>query len=347
MGGFEFVGFYEKDVSVSEELARRLPKLKRFTVPSALLDAGPDVVMIHSLDPDVPRWARFALDHPKCFKGLFLENPGAASPADFVGLAKEIRAKRPVLAVELGYELHYPQAMAFARKVVREEVLGGITTARFHGGCPSGAGMDLWQSIPDDLGGIVQTEGCHTLENILDLFGTPERLVSTIRKLPERPPHRVVGWIPDLFSGTVEDDESAVGSLMHKDVTSAMLEYPDKIVMLDLTAWEPTEWCSEWAIDIYGINGSLHAVPDPPSAKLYLREKRGGLPAGHSQMETHMASEDSNIAGCFKRQFGSLFNRVRGYSPHGCCGLENASDILRVMDAAYRSARERKWIDIE
>jgi hypothetical protein len=85
-----------------------------------------------------------------------LEKPGAAIPEDFYALAKEIECKRPGLAVELGYEMHYSEALGFARKVVKEGVLGDITTARFHGGCPSGAGMDLWQAIPEDLGGIMQ-----------------------------------------------------------------------------------------------------------------------------------------------------------------------------------------------
>jgi predicted dehydrogenase len=99
--------------------------------------------------------------------------------------------------------------------------------------------MDLWQAIAPDLGGIMQTEGCHTLQNIADLFRPPERVVSTIRKLLERPPHPVVAWIPDLFSGTVTTDAFGVGTLMYEDIASAMMEYPDKTVTLDMTAWEP------------------------------------------------------------------------------------------------------------
>jgi len=118
------------------------------------------------------------------------------------------------LIAELVYEMHYSEAMDFARKVIQEGVLGDVATVRSRGECPSGAGMDLWQSVPEDLGGIMQTEGCHTLENVLDLFGAPDRVVSSTRKLPPQPPHPVLGWIPDLFSGTVTTGEFGVGGLM-------------------------------------------------------------------------------------------------------------------------------------
>lgn len=348
MGGFEFTGFYEEDVAIATRLAQEIPGLKRFDSADTLLDANPDVVMIHSLDPDVPKWAHFAVNHSSSsFKGLFLEKPGAALPQDFFALAKEIEAKRPQLAVELGYEMHYSEALDFARRVIREGVLGDITTCRFHGGCPSGAGMDLWQSIPEDLGGIMQTEGCHTLENVVDLFGVPERIISSIRKLPPRPKHKTVGWIPDLFSSTVEGDEFAVGELMYEDIASTMMEYPDKTITMDLTAWEPTEWCNEWAIDIYGTNGSLHATPDYPTADLYLREARGSFEAGKTKLDTEMPYGVSNVPSCYKKQFESLFQRVRGMKPKsGCCDLQTNVDILKVIHAAYRSAKTRSWQDV-
>lgn len=111
MGALAFSGFYEEDSSIAAELAKRLPRLQCFNSPAALLDTNPDVVMIHSLDPDVPRWARFAINHPAPFKGLFLEKPGAAQPGDFYALASEIAAKRPGLAIELGYEMHYSESL--------------------------------------------------------------------------------------------------------------------------------------------------------------------------------------------------------------------------------------------
>lgn len=348
MGGFQFSGFYEEDSHIAEGLSKRLPQLPRFHSPDKLLDSDPDIVMIHALDPDVPRWARFAINHPARFGGLFLEKPGAAMPEDFYMLADEIQEKRPSLAVELGYELHYSESLEFARQVLREGALGDITTARFHGGCPSGSGAELWQSIPEDLGGILQTSGCHTLENVVDLLGTPRRVVSSIRKLPQKPPHPVVGWIPDLFSGTVNNASFGVGTLLYEDVCSGILEYDDKIVVLDMTAWESTDWCNEWAIDIYGTNGSLHVIPDYPVATLNLRRAVGSFQAGETKLQTERPHGTSNIPSCYRKQLESLFDRVRdgASTPRERCDMAQNREILKVIDAFYKSANSRQWVDI-
>lgn len=227
--------------------------------------------------------------------------------------------------------MHYSEAMEFARKVVKEGVLGYITTARFRGGCPSGAGMDLWQSIPEDLVGIMHTQSCHTLDSIVDLFVAPERVVSTIRKLPQRPPHLVVGWILNLFSGLSPLRHLEWEILMYKDMASAMMEYSNKTVTLNMTPWKPIGWCNEWAID---TNGSLQTVPDFPVAELYLREARGGSDAG----TTKVIGNNLRV----------LSARVRGASAKGldleqeCCGLVKNVKILKIIAAIYESSSSRQ-----
>jgi hypothetical protein len=44
----------------------------------------------------------------------------------------------------------------------------------------------------------------------------------------------------------------AVGTLRHEDVAAAFLDYPDKIVTVDVTAWEPAYWCADWAFSHSG-----------------------------------------------------------------------------------------------
>lgn len=126
------------------------------------------------------------------------------------------------------------------------------------------------------------------------------------------------------------------------------MEYTDKTITLDMTAWEPTEWCNEWAIDIYGINGSLHAVPDYPVATLLLRKAKGSFPAGTTQMPTELPHGTSNFPSCYRKKFESLFARVRGEKDleNGCCDMQRNIDILKTIGAMHKSATSRQWVDV-
>jgi predicted dehydrogenase len=135
---------------------------------------------------------------------------------------------------------------------------------------------------------------------------------------------------------------------MYEDIASGMMEYAAQTITLDMTAWEATEWCNEWEIDIYGTNGSLHAVPDFPVATLYLREARGSFPAGTTNMATELPHGTSNVPTCYRKQFESLFAKVgSGEEPeNGSCGLEKNVDISKIINAMYKSASYRQWVDI-
>ena len=117
------------------------------------------------------------------------------------------------------------------------------------------------------------------------------------------------------------------------------MEYPDKTITMDMTAWEPTEWGNEWAIDIYGTSGSLHDVPDFPVAELYLRKLRNGFQSWYCQDETEFPHGTSNVPTCYRKQFKNLFARVRGMKEveleNGCCGLKRNVTILKIIAALH------------
>jgi hypothetical protein len=130
-----------------------------------------------------------------------------------------------------------------------------------------------------------------------------------------------------------------------------MMEYPGKTVTLDTTAWESTEWYNEWAIHIYGTNGSLHAVPDYPVAELYLRERTSGFEAGITNMTTEFPHGTSHVPTYYRKQFESLFARVRGAKEleweNGCCGLQKNGTILKIIAAMYKPSKSRQWVEVE
>lgn len=108
------------------------------------------------------------------------------------------------------------------------------------------------------------------------------------------------------------------------------------------------EWCNEWAIDTYGSNGSLHAVPDYPVARLSLRQGVGSFRRGTTKLATEQPYGTSNVPVCYWKQFESLFSRVRGSTnlENGCCDLQKNIEILKVINAMYKSAISRQWVDV-
>ena len=144
------LGFFEPDPQIAERLADHTG-VPRFETAEALLETGPRIAIINGLDPQVPGLAEQAAGAG--VDGLLLEKPGAASPERFYQLAGELEGR--AIQVEVGYELHYADSVALCRDLIAHDVLGDVTLARFHGGCPVGAGAELWQSIPEDPGGLV------------------------------------------------------------------------------------------------------------------------------------------------------------------------------------------------
>lgn len=336
-------GFFEPDALLAERFAGHTG-LTRFDTVEALLGTGPRIAMVNGLDPQVPELAEQAARAG--VRGLLLEKPGAASPERFFELTRSLL--RRDIQVEVGYELHYTDSMALCRELIAEGVLGEITLARFHGGCPVGAGAELWHSIPEDPGGLVFTEGCHLLEMVVDLLGTPQRVGASVRRLPEgKPMGSVAYYKADLFSAPTTDFATAVGTLRYEDAAAAILDYSDKIVTVDLTAWESTNWCEDWAVEIYGTNGTLHAVPHPAEVRLMLRTGAGRHRAGTTVLRAPSPRPGQRILiEAYRRQLASLIARVAGSADEHGCDLRIGVGVMRIMEAMYRASRDRQWVEL-
>jgi predicted dehydrogenase len=337
----DLLGYYEKDPSISARMQSNAG-CTRYADLNSLLALPFDAVLIHGYDRDNAFYMQKAIEAGT--KGIFVEKPGVAQPADFYPIAEDIKAKGIVF--ECGWELHYTEPLRLARQIVGDGILGSITTARFHGGCPSGAGAEPWQSSPANIGGFFYSIGGHTVESVVDLFGLPRRLVSSIRQLPIQPSHKGFAMMPDVFGPKVFDPVVSIGNLVHEDIASAILEYPNVNVTLDLTAWEPNGYCEEWAIDIYGTRGALHLTPDPPSGMLLLKEDVGGWTKGrHTLFKDDDGS--SKLSDAFQIQMRVFFDRLTGKSEQETpCSEVLAKDLLVLFEAMYRSRDTDSWIKL-
>ncbi|KAL4862518.1 hypothetical protein BDV12DRAFT_202966 [Aspergillus spectabilis] len=141
--------YYDHEEQVAEQMKKH-DRCPRYANVSELTNLPYDIALIHGRDPENPDYIHRAITSGA--KGILVEKPGAAQPSAFYPLVPEIRARGIVF--EVGWELHYLKTVEFARRIVQGEVLGPITEARFHGGCPGGAGDKPWQLDMASIGGF-------------------------------------------------------------------------------------------------------------------------------------------------------------------------------------------------
>lgn len=353
---FEILGLYDGD----PEQAKKVHDLEGYPIyekPEDLLCLDVDICFVHSLEHDACRLLLLAAQYK--VKGLMMEKIGAANPDEMFETLTELRILHPEIVIEWGWELHYSDAMVRARDLLENKVLGDITTAHFHGGCPSGSGFEKWQALDSTIGGFVYTICGHTIEQVASLFGVPKRLVSSLRTLPcegEVFPAAVV--CKDMFEPPVLDSvpvkvgtyKSACGKT-REDICSIVMEYADFNAVVDLTGWEPSLWCADWTADIYGTNGAYHSVLDPPKLSLYLREGRAGYSKGGTDLDGFDGRSSTRcIQQYFSKQMETFLKRVAlGRAESEKQGLESCGEslqivIMQIMDMIFESAKTQSWV---
>lgn len=270
----EVIGLYDRDAEVRQHVATNYG-IEVHAEPDRALSGGPDIVIVNGLDSENPALIRHALPGAK---GVLLEKVGAPT----------VEAMREVVHycssheayVTVGFILHHSPVTAKMREIVRSGVLGPITLGRFHAATPVGCSAEIWQSIPEDLGGMVFTDGIHMVREIVALLGAPERVSARIRKLRAR--ERVVADVfkEDVLSGLGGEQEFEIGNLRYEDVGIVVLDYPEHSAVLDMTAWEAHNWVEKWRLELYGANGTLVAGLMPPFFRLDVRRAGAGYEVG-------------------------------------------------------------------
>ncbi|KAJ5777444.1 hypothetical protein N7520_000690 [Penicillium odoratum] len=337
------LGYYESDKQISSRMQEK-SGFTEYTNCDELLQLNFDTVLIHGRDYENANYIRLAINNGA--KAIFLEKPGVARPEELHELRSEIT--RLGIIFEIGWELHYLETVEFARQLLRSAVLGNITQVRFHGGCPGGAAAEPWQSYEENIGGFFYSLGGHVVEILVDLFGLPNQVVSSIRKLPVEKAHRGFSWFPDLFGERELNPEKAIGTLVHEDLASAILEYDTMNAHLDFTAWEPSGYLHDWTVDIYGTGGALHLNLET-GGYILMKDEGEGWKAGRNEiLVAEKYGKGEMLTEAFIRQMDAFFSRIRtGKSSSMPCDEVIAQKVLQLFDALYKSAETRLWVPVE
>lgn len=334
----DVLGLFDNNPSTRSQLAERI-RVKVVSDPTEILDKRPDLAIIDGFDHENPAYVAQAVDH--C-RALLIEKPAAPNLTAMEQLVH--RVKDSGVHAQVGYMYHYSPAVTHARTILESGVLGALTLARFHAAAPVGCGAEIWQSLPQDMGGAFFTDGCHMLDHVVHLIGEPTRVTGKVLMIKTGPETEADIFKSNLFGGLGGSSTLRLGSLMHEDAAVAMFEYPTMLATFDFTSWEAHNWVEAWNMTFYGTNGTLEVGLVPPSYNLWVRKPSAGYERGwHSWRGTGSAVgpgasllADEN----YQAELDDIISHLKHNHAPDWTRLDEALAVVRVADAVYRSAAE-------
>lgn len=341
----DILGCYDPDAHLASVLERDYGLKACPTAEAAFDQPGANFAIIEGWDPDNPGYVKLAAEREQA---ILLEKPGAPNLPAMREVIDTVRAAN--VPFQVGYMLRYSSAIAHARRILAEGVLGPVTLARFHAATPVGGSREIWQSLPGDLGGLCYTDACHMIDLMIDLLGVPRSVKGMMLKLPPGPHVTAHGFKQDTLSGLGVTTTMPLGGLVHEDVGAAVFDYGDKLASFDITAWEAHPWVEAWTIELYGADGTLFVGIQPARYTLYVRNANHGYSEGWHRWESFAASTVGNsllVDENYSGEMRHMLDRVRRWDTDGNPrAWHDAEAVVTVLDAFYRSNAEQPPVSI-
>ncbi len=174
---FEIVGYAlsENEEKRLPSKATRLQKYKKMTVEEIL--SNPEIEAV-TIETDEIYLTKYALAAAKAGKHIHMEKPGGVSLCDFEELIKTVKQSGKVF--HTGYMYRYnPNVMEIMKRVKSGE-LGEIYSVEIQMNSPHPKAQRAFlKSFP---GGIMFFLGCHLVDLILQIKGTPKNIIPLNKK---------------------------------------------------------------------------------------------------------------------------------------------------------------------
>ena len=315
-------------VGAADDHSVIVPFTETFGIPRRTVDdllADPDVsaVLIHSKSDEMVDLSVAALESGKA---VLVEKPAGRDLADLDRLVDAV--ERTGGLCQVGYNFRFSPAVDVTQAALAGRWLGTVIQARLHGACSLNEAATSHLNQPEDMGGALFVIGCHAIDLMLHHFGVPDSVNALVPKLA-----------------------AAVPGNYREDAVGAVFRYPDRLVTVDFSSWDPLPWCETWQVDVYGTEGVLHAGPLPGRYEMYLSSARGKYPAGWTRWRetsfpvawaatpTAYSPELAEIANMsfFRREADAFLNAIRKQADIAISAA-HARQIVRCIAACYESS---------
>jgi predicted dehydrogenase len=333
--GVDVVGVYDSDPHLSEAIGQKHNISVARVVDDLFTGGDCDLVIIEGHDPEKPNYVQQALGRTRM---LLIEKPGAPNLAEMEKMVKAI--EQAGVHAQLGYMYNYSPIVKKVEKILASGVLGHLTLARFHAGAPVGGAAEIWQSLPEDMGGVMYTDGCHMLALIVRLLGKPQAVTGRILKIANGPEVSADIYKQDTLAGLGVETRLRLGAQLHEDAGAAILEYENMLATFDVTGWEAHNWVEAWSMELFGTDGTLQVSLVPPGFKLWVRRPHENYDRG---WHTWQGVDTAAGAGAslvvdenYVNEMADILERLRTNAPPDYTALREGLAVVNISNAIYR-----------
>jgi predicted dehydrogenase len=334
--GITITGVYDSDPQLAASIAEKHNIPLAHTVDDLFAGGDCDLVIIEGHDPENPGYVEQALGRTRM---LLIEKPGAANLEQMEGMVRQIEAAG--VHAQLGYMYNYSPVVGKIERILESGVLGPLTLARFHAGAPVGGAAEIWQSLPEDTGGVLYTDGCHMLALVVRLLGAPRSVVGRVLKIADGAEVVADIYKADTLAGLGGETRLKLGGQLYEDAGAGILEYPSMLATFDVTGWEAHNWVEAWSLELFGTDGTLRVSLVPPGYALWVRREHPQYSRGwHTWEGTGTAAGagaslvvDEN----YRNEMEDILRRLRTDAPPDFRALREGLEVIRIADAIYRS----------
>lgn len=304
-------------------------------IDAILSDDSINAIMVHSKSKDMIAHAKRAL---AAGKSVVVEKPGGGTVADLEELLALKDAARPDQIVQVGYNVRLSESIQKMKELIDAGLIGDVVSIQARGAAKVGEHITEHLNQPADMGGVLWILGCHMLDALVEVFGTPESVNARVHKTSKL------------------SDESS-----REDSASALLNYGDFSVSFSFDGHDDLEWFESSRITVYGTKGLIEAGILPQSLKVYVNESRNGWPQGWTEWtqsyftppfartESNKFSELPELENIsnFRTEMQGWVNSIRTDS-RNVAPVEDALTVARIVKACYDSdANNGASVDIK
>ena len=261
-------------------------------------------------------------------KHVVVEKPFTVTVQQGKELIKLAAAQNKKLSVY--QNRRYDSDYKTVKKILSEKILGELVEAEFHFDRYSGAlSPKVHKEVPGPGTGSLYDLGSHLIDQALQLFGMPESVFADIRIA--RPVSKVDDYFDLLLyypnmrariKSSYQVREPLPGYILHGSLGS-FIKAKTNIQEERLTNHEAPGQ-SGWGTEPESEWGLLHTEKDGKVIKAYIQSEKGN----------------------YADYYSGMYDAIRNDKPVPV-PAEDGLDVIRIIEAAFKSSDTRKVVDIK